>query len=205
VEKGELMDGGQMDGEQASVVRSRYTFIALLVLTLSCGVLLWMNHALQKQARLLVEQVRNLSAAQGPPVGSSISFLRGHTISGQNVTLDLSNRQNGTLLLVLSPTCRYTKLNFPHWRDLLPLVPSDQVVYVDLTGTADSTYLASVTIPASANVIRLDPEERTLYSLGATPTTVLLGPHGVVRGVWAGLMRDDQVDQLRELLRLPRV
>lgn len=193
-----------MDVVQISAPKSRYAAdIAVLVLAIACGVLLLMNHKLQKQNRLLVEQFRSLSTAQGPPVGSKISLLRGHTISGQNATLDLSQRENRTLLLVLSPVCPYSRANFHNWQDLLPLVPPDEVVWVDLTGAADASYLASVAIPANANVIRLNPEERTLYSLNATPTTVLLGPHGVVRGVWPGLMGNEQVDQLRGLLRSP--
>ncbi len=128
-------------------------------------------------------------------------MLRGQTISGQNATVDLSQREKGTLLLVLSPTCQYCKANFHNWRDLLPFVSSDQVVWVDLSGTADANYLASVAIPSEATVIRLNPEERTLYGLSVTPTTVLLGPHGVVRDAWPGLLGQEQLDQLRRLLK----
>jgi len=192
-----------MVGAQVPAPKERYAGIAVLVLTIACGVLLWMNHALQKENRSLFEEFRSLSTAQGPPVGSTISYLRGRTISGQNVTLDLARRESGTLLLVLSPQCKYTKLNFRHWRDVLPLVSVDQVVYVDLTGTADSSYLASVAIPANAKVIRLDPEERTLYNLSVTPTTVLLGAHGVVRGVWPGLLNGEREEELRRLLKPP--
>jgi len=192
-----------MDAARISATKSRYADVVVLVLAVVCGILLFVNHKLQKQNRLLVEQFRSLSTAQGPPVGSKISLLRGHTISGQNIALDLSHRENGTLLLVLSPLCQYTKLNFPRWREILLLVPPDQVVYVDLTGTADSGYLASAAIPVSAEVIRLDPEERTLYSLTITPTTVLLGPRGVVRAVWPGLMSEEQAQEVRRLLSKP--
>ena len=127
-----------MDVVQISAPKSRYAAdIAVLVLAIACGVLLLMNHKLQKQNRLLVEQFRSLSTAQGPPVGSKISLLRGHTISGQNATLDLSQRENRTLLLVLSPVCPYSRANFHNWQDLLPLVPPDEVVWVDLTGAAE--------------------------------------------------------------------
>jgi hypothetical protein len=188
---------------QSSSVKPRYAGIATLTLVVACAVLLWVNHGLQKQNRLMDEQLRSLSTGQGPPVGSKISFLRGHTVSGQPATLDLSQRENRTLLLVLSPQCKYTKLNFSHWRDLLSRVPLDQIIYVDLTDTADFDYLASVAVPSNANLIRLDPEERTLYSLSVTPTTVLLGPHGVVRFVWPGVMGQEQSDQLWRLLKSP--
>jgi len=193
-----------MDHSRSSALKSRYADIAVLVLAGACAVLLWTNYALQKRNHLLSDQFRSLSTALGPPVGSKISVLGGTTISGQKVALDLLHRDKLTLLLILSPQCKYTQLNFPNWQDLLPLVSADQVVYVDLSGTADSTYLASRGIATTATVIRLDPEQRTLYSFSATPTTILLDAHATVKAVWPGLMRDEQVNEVRTLLSNPK-
>jgi len=190
-----------MDAKRIPVFRLWYVFIALLVLAACCASLLWANRSLQKKNRLLVEEVARVSGTRGPPVGSSISFLHGLTISGQDVRLDLAARESGTLLLVLSPVCPYCGDNFHNWRDILRLVPSDQVIWADVTGRVDARYLASVAIPANSNVIRLYPEVRTLYDLNVTPTTLLLGPHGLVSWKWSGVMSDEEVKQLRGLLK----
>ncbi len=182
---------------------SRYAFIATIVLTVTCAVLLVVNHKLQKQNIVLAGQFRALSDAEGPPVGSKIPSLHGTSISGQGMTLNLAQEGSGTLLLVLSPMCPHCKANFHNWRDLMPLVPASQVAWVDLTDTADARYLASVAIPADAHVIHLDPKDRSLYNLVATPTTIWLGPDGLVKHVWAGELSDDQISQIRETLRSP--
>jgi hypothetical protein len=119
------------------------------------------------------------------------------------MTLDLSQRDSGTLLLVLSPTCPHCKANFHNWTNLLSLVPASQVVWVDVTGTANASYLASVNLPASANVIRLSTEDRARYDLFATPTTIWLGSHAVVKSEWAGELQDGDIKQLQNTLKSP--
>jgi hypothetical protein len=175
-------------------------FILAAVLVLCCGALLWVNLLLQKENKQLAEQVSSMSAAEGPPVGSTIQILHGTDITGKNMTIDLGKQDHQTLLFALSPVCPYCKANFHNWRDLTSMVPADQVVWVDLTGKVDENYLRSVAIPLDANVIRLAPEERTLYSLSVTPITVLLGPHGVVRWAWPSVLSADKVHQLRALI-----
>jgi len=182
---------------------TRYAYIAVLVLTLACGVLLVVNHKLQTQNNQLVAQYHVLSITEGPPVGSRIPSLHGESISGQPITLDLSKRDSGTLLLVLSPTCPHCKANFHNWKNLLPLVPASQVVWVDVTGTVNAAYLASVAIPASANVIRVSAEDRARYNLFATPTTIWLQSHAVVKNEWAGELQDADIKQLRNTLTSP--
>ena len=181
----------------------RYAYITVFVLTLACGVLLVINHKLQAQNNQLVAQYHALSITEGPPVGSKIPSLRGVSISGQAMTLDLSQRDSGTLLFVLSPTCPHCKANFHNWKNLLPLVPANQVVWVDVTGTADAAYLASVNLPTSANVIRLSEEDRARYDLFATPTTIWLGSHAVVKNEWAGELQDGDIKQLQSTLKSP--
>ena len=194
-----------MDKAETSpaIHQSRFGFIPVLVLAVTCAVLLVINHKLQKQNIVLVEQYRALSTTQGPPVGSRIPLLHGTSVSGESVTMDLTQRDAGTLLLILSPKCPHCKANFHHWQDLLPLVPANQVVWVDVTNTADQAYLASVAIPSGASVIRLDTQDRSLYNVAATPTTIWLDPHGVVKHVWTGELQDDEIKQIRQTLGSP--
>lgn len=178
-----------------------YAYIAVIVLAITSGLLLVVNHKLQVQNSQLEKQYHALSSTEGPPVGSNIASLHGKSIFGQEMTVDLSQSNSGTLLLILSPTCPHCKANFHNWKGILPLVPANQVVWVDVTGTANAAYLSSVAIPASAKVIRLDAQDRSRYNLFATPTTIWLGPHGVVKKEWAGELQTEDMTQLRNALQ----
>jgi hypothetical protein len=166
-------------------------------------VLLWANRSLQKQNRSLDDQVSRLSAEKAPIVGSTISSLRGQTITNEKVVLDMSHRQRSSLLMVLSPVCPYCKVNFPNWKSLIPSLSSDQVVWVDITGKADEAYEKSASLPKPTELIRLDPEERTLYDLSVTPTTVVLDSHGTVKWAFAGVLDDKKLREIRELMTAP--
>ena len=181
----------------------RIAYVAVFVLMITCGVLLVINHRLQAQIGVLADQYHALSTTEGPPIGSKILTLHGESISGQPMTLDLAQRDSGTLLLILSPKCPHCKANFQNWRDLLPLVPASQVVWVDVTDSADPAYLSSVNIPQGASVIRLDSDDRARYNLFATPTTIWLQPHAVVKNVWTGELQTEDLKQVRGTLQSP--
>jgi hypothetical protein len=83
------------------------------------------------------------------------------------------------------------------------MLSTSQVVWVDVAGTAEASYLTSAAIPADAQLIRLNIGDRSLYKMNATPTTIWLSPHGVVKQVWIGELREDQVKQIREALVSP--
>jgi hypothetical protein len=182
---------------------SRYSFFAVIVLALTCSVLLLANRKLQEQNTVLAKQFRALSASEEPPVGSTIPALHGTSISGKTSVLNLTQRNHGTLLLILSPTCPHCLANFHNWKELMPLIAAENVVLVDLTSTADAAYMAAIAMPADSQMIRIGTQERSLYNLSATPTTIWLDAHGVVKHVWAGELQDDQLKQLRQDLASP--
>jgi hypothetical protein len=194
-----------MDSEATVFFKPRYALFALIALAICCVTLLWVNHSLQKKTNALEQQLSQLSASQGPPVGSSIPMLHGKSISGNTISYDLAHSHAGTLLLVLSPVCHFTKINFETWRSLLPAVGQRQIIWVDVTGKANGTYFTSVGVPSAANILRLNPDERSIYSLGSTPTTVLLDRNGVVQWEWPGVLNDEQLSQLQSLLKTPSV
>ncbi len=171
----------------------------IMALALWCVYLLRINDSLRIQNAQSGHVVSEV-ATQRPSIGSKLLLIHGHTVDNQERTLDLAHRKTRTLLLVLSPACPYCRVNFQNWRDLLQLVSSDQVVWADITDTADSSYMVAAGIPANATMIRLDPDEAEQANLDATPTTVVLDPHGVVKWSWSGVMSKEKVSELRRLL-----
>jgi hypothetical protein len=182
----------------------------LLALVTALAVLLLAGDQLSKRGWKQQVNLRQAGKSGRQPnsptmlVGTTIVSLRGRTISDQKTTVDLSHRKHGTLLLVLSPVCPYCRVNLHNWRNLLQGLSSDEVLWVDITGTADSRYLATAGISENANVILLDDDPINRNRFTATPTTVLLDPNGVVKWAWSGIMGDEQLDRVRTLLNFEK-
>jgi hypothetical protein len=179
----------------------RHLSIVVVALLLVIGFLYCRVHIRQKQVgKQTARSIKQINAQSGPMVGSKISLLSGRDISHRTETIDVSHRKMGTVLLVLSPVCPYCRVNFHNWRDLLRGVSQNRVIWVDLTGTADSRYMATVGIPSKANLILLNEDDAQHNRLVATPTTVLLDPHGLVVWSSSGIISSLQVNQIRGFL-----
>jgi hypothetical protein len=134
-------------------------------------------------------------------VGSTISSLSGHTITKQTLKLNLTHRRGDSLLLVLSPSCPYCRINFHNWRNIIGMMPlNDQVVWADLTGGADPKYLKNYGIAENATIILLDDNQANSIKTLPTPTTIILDPNGVVKWVHSGVLDVDQLKQIKLLL-----
>lgn len=86
--------------------------------------------------------------------------------------------------------------------ELLALTSPDQIIWADVSDTADSDYESLYGIPRGATLVRLDQEGVKASGLlsAPTPTTVWLDSHGLVRWSWAGVLSKAQMDELRILL-----
>ncbi|MDR3578189.1 MAG: hypothetical protein P4L50_30370 [Anaerolineaceae bacterium] len=148
------------------------------------------------------ESKRPNISQSGPSVGSTIPLLRGQSVNDHEMTIDLARRETSTLLLALSPGCPHCRINFHNWREIVNLMKLDDVVWVDVTGTANADYLLSFGIPADACVIRLSQVDREADHLTSTPTTIWLDPHGVVRWAYVGELQSEEMEALRRLATL---
>ena len=183
-----------------SRVGSRQWPIFAILFFICCAVLLWTNHRLQVDNADLHAQLENLASLKGPAPGSTIATLRGQAISGEDLSLNLADRRSNTLLFIFSPVCKFCKENLSNWQTLMSVAKPDRVVWADVTGKVDATYQATASIPPAASIIRLNPEERTLYAFDSTPTTVLLSKDGTVIWRYAGVLEHAQIEELRKLL-----
>ena len=188
------------DLKTPSSVGTKPNTLAFITLIATCVLLLIVNQKLRSQNIKLINQYRALSGREGPPVGSKISALHGTTVLGKAVTLDLSNRTQGALLLILSPSCPHCNANLKNWRNLMPMVRPDSVFLVDVSETADERYLKSIAMPSEVGLMRLTLQERSLYSVTLTPMTIWIGPHGFVKQIWNGELQDEDVQQIKATL-----
>jgi len=183
-----------------SSIWSKVCAAAVLSLTAYCGCLLLRIHNLKQQNYVLAQEATSHSLTQGPSIGSIIASLHGRTISGQRLSVNLSHRETGTLLLVFSPVCPYCKINMHNWIDIVKYVPADQTLWADVTGKINAAFMESSELPRDARVIKLDETDSDSNNFTATPITIFIAPHGVVRWTAAGVLSADQVGQLRGLM-----
>ena len=181
-------------------ISTRIITVAFAPVLFACLSLVVVNHKLQQQNTILVAAYRSISDTAGPPIGSRMGVVHGTTPEGKLVELDLTKRASGTLLLVLSPTCPHCKANMSNWQALCRTVAPQNVLLIDISGTADNDYKRVNGLPALAPVIRLNTADRRLYNVSATPTTIWLGSHGVVQQVWTGELQNDQTQEVQKAI-----
>ncbi len=176
------------------------TFSQIALLITSIGLLI-INIALQRHNRELLSTIANLESAEGPPISSSLPWISGNDLNDELTMFDFSERTGRTLLLLFSSGCGYTKQNWPYWHRLLKESPSTNVVFADTTGEVTAAYFREAGIATPERVIKIAGLMKSECNLRVTPTTVVLGPKGRVEGVWIGVLSDEKVKGIKELLR----
>jgi len=171
-----------------------------LTLIAACVMLLITNIALERRIHLLKTQNGELISLEGPLIDSFVRRIEGHDLSNRATALDLSTQSQQTLLMVLSPMCRYCADNWPYWHELLRSAPGANVVFADTSGDVDLGYFQKVGVSPPLQVVKVGLQTKLAYKLNTTPTTILLGPGGRVKGVWIGLLSSDEVSAIKRKL-----
>lgn len=128
-------------------------------------------------------------------VGATVPPITGTTADGQQTTIVYEGTGRPTILYVFRPQCIWCARNINNVRALVATKgDEDRFIGLSLSEDGLTTYLAShqLTIPV---VTHLSLETIKAYSLGATPQTIVVSPHGqVVRnwpGAWTGKQKAD--------------
>ncbi len=158
-----------------------------------CVLLLTVNVRLHKQNDYLAKQIQVFEAGNAPPLGAHITSIRGKSVEGVPITLDLGHRQGATLLFITSPLCQFCAKTLPTWKTMTSEIGSDNVVYADTSGSLDESYLRNNNLQDVHNVVRINTVEGMLHGLPGTPTTCLHDKTGAEQASWAGLMDNTKV------------
>ncbi len=167
----------------------------------ACLCLLCVNVLLHRRNAELEGQVQSLEASDAPSVGSHIGTLRGTSLDGKPMVLDLAHRAGPSLVMVMSPFCQYCAKTLPKWRDMLSLIGPENAVLADMTGALDQNYLRQSRLESVRNVLHIDPPEGLLHGFRVVPTTVLLDREGRVESSWAGVLDDEEATAFSRALR----
>jgi len=159
------------------------------------------NMVLQHRYHQAVSRIEYLQLSQAPTVGSTISNLSGTDINGARYVEDYSNRNDTSLLLVFSPACQYCQRNWPNWSRLVQeYSPSLNVVYADLSASVTSEYFKNFGVAVPSHLVKFNSLAAQEHSLFVTPTTLVVGPKGLVKYVHVGVLDDNMVEQIGQFL-----
>lgn len=102
-----------------------------------CALLLTVNVRLHHQNSELAKQIESFEAGNAPSVGAHITSIRGKSVEGEPVTLDLRHRQGSTLLFITSTLCQFCTKMLPTWKVMTSKIGIANVVYADTSGSLD--------------------------------------------------------------------
>jgi peroxiredoxin len=118
-------------------------------------------------------------------LGAHVPDLAGSDLTGNPIKISYSGSREDTVLLVLQPLCRWCERNMPALRDLVRRAHGYRFVIVSTSDQKLEPFLRrfDMTLPT---VARLSPESIVVAGFTSIPSTVVVGPDGVVRKVWIG-------------------
>jgi peroxiredoxin len=176
-------------------------------------VLCLMNGALLRQNRILKSNLAKMESEAFEQqrealvrVGQVVPPLQGKTLQGE-MTLAYGEDGRDTLILVFSPHCDFCTKNVPNWRALTGAIDRSlfRVVAVSTNPEGAAEYWASAGLSAVPALTEVDPKDKVAYEMNATPITMMVGPDGRVKNVWAGVFSDEDRAQIARStgVRLP--
>jgi hypothetical protein len=180
---------------------ARYVFPMILVIGAVIAGWNMRKLRLHDNALALASTERNLSSSAHRLDVKTINAIKGISLAGNPIEYNFSNRDDNALLLIFSPVCPFCKLNFQNWRSILSSTPTRKVTWIDITNTATKDYFDKNGISPDVQVIRVTPEEAERLGLAATPTTILLSPHGGVKANIRGQLTKTDVLMCQSFLR----
>lgn len=136
--------------------------------------------------RRLQTVVDTVKSEQSLIPGALVPPIQGRTLEGNNAELHFDSVHVPTLLYVFTPQCGWCYRNLANLQALSKQQGSTyRLVGLSLTRDGLTDYLArhTITLPTYTD---LSAQTVAKYRLGATPTTILVQPSGVVSYVWRG-------------------
>jgi hypothetical protein len=175
--------------------------VLLPVAALSCClVLLFVNFRLNKSLGALRQQLGTFEIASAPAEGSHLSQLKGVGLDGKPMTYQFTKAPARSLVMVLSPQCKFCEETLPAWKTLTASAGPRNSVYADLSGSLDEQYVKSSGLGTNSHFLILDPIEGALHRFRGTPTTLVLDNNGKILKSWAGILDASKTNEFAEAL-----
>ncbi|MDH3628619.1 MAG: redoxin domain-containing protein [Acidobacteriota bacterium] len=176
---------------------NRILNIALVVMVVALVVISGLLIHQNRQLRAMLESQYNAELEEIPrlEVGDVVEGFTLPALDGAQTNLDYTDRE--TLLLFFSPDCPACKTNFANWQAIedSDLGDNRRVVFISTVDEERTRqYVADKNL--RSEVLVGSPSVLDRYKVARIPTTVQVGPGGVVNGVWIGVLSEAVVAEL---------
>jgi hypothetical protein len=145
-----------------------------------------------------VEPAASLSSSHSHEL---IRHIDGLTTEGKPLSFDFEHQEKGTLLLVMSPSCPYCRINFHNWRSLLNSPTHATVVWVDVSDSATEEYRKVFGLNERDEIVRISTDNNKTFPFWSTPTTALIAPDGHLQWSHEGVLNSADVAWLKNRLQ----
>lgn len=128
-------------------------------------------------------------------VGDRVPQFTAAGLNGEQIDVAYTGQGRDRLLFFYTPSCPYSRQQFPGWLDLAERADKSKVEVLGLVADAEDKaklrdYLQETSLGRPSGVTfttALVPKEvRSKYKLSETPLTLLIANDGTVKKVWAG-------------------
>jgi peroxiredoxin len=170
---------------------SKKVTVGLYVLLAMMGVanLLLLNQNLRMRRSMEAARPARLA------VGDRVSRFTAAGLDGEQIDVAYTGQGRDRLLFFYTPSCPYSRQQFPGWLDLAERADKSKIEVLGLVADAEDKtklrdYLHEMGLARPSGVTfttALVPKEvRSTYKLSETPLTLLIANDGTVKKVWAG-------------------
>jgi peroxiredoxin len=128
-------------------------------------------------------------------VGDRVPSFTAAGLDGEQIDVAYTGQGRDRLLFFYTPSCPYSRQQFPGWLDLADRADKSKIEVLGLVADAEDKaklrdYLHEMGLGRPSGVTfttALVPKEvRSTYKLSETPITLLIANDGTVKKVWAG-------------------
>ena len=170
---------------------SRRVTVGLYVLLALMGAanLLLLNQNLRMRRSMEAARPVRLAA------GDRVPWFTAAGLDGQQIDVSYTGQERDRLLFFYTPSCPYSRQQFPGWLELTDRVDKSKIEVLGLAADAEDKatlrqYLHEMGLGRSSGVTfttaLVTKEVRGTYKLSETPLTLLITNDGTVKEVWAG-------------------
>ena len=124
--------------------------------------------------------------------GDTVTPLDIRDLDGNPVRVGYDADQGDTVLLVFSPQCPACRQNVPSWNAMQEAHAGDSTTFYSVSGAApEPTREFVAEAGVRGDVLVANADELRDYKVTHIPTTIVIGPGGIVKRVWVGILPDE--------------
>jgi peroxiredoxin len=171
--------------------------IVFVAMAVEIVLLVRQNRELEATVSELAARLESLAAPPALAVGETVSPLELRSLDGSPTEIAYDDGVD-TVLLVFSPDCPACEANIDRWKRLAEANdPTCNRMYWVSTADAERTRPFTERHALPPPVLIGTGEALAAYKVTHVPTTVVVGPGGVVESVWVGALSDDAEADIR--------